>query len=389
MHNLTAMKIQPHEWNQLLAGLPHAHILQTWEWGRVKARYGWDLLPLVWVRQGGQLRFIDLRREPLPAATPMAAALVLQRTLSLGGVSTGLRILYAPKGPLLIDWEHTDLRQRVLDDLQLLAREQRAIFIKIDPDVRLGVGIPDSPEAQAVTGGIALRSDLETRGWLFSRDQIQFRNAVMLDLSASEDDLLARMKQKTRYNIRLAGRKGVSVRVATPSDFPLLYRIYAETSVRDGFVIRDEAYYRFVWELFTSSGLAEPLIASVAGEPVAGLFVFRFAGTAWYLYGMSREVHRNKMPNYLLQWEAIRRAKAANCLWYDLWGAPEVFNPQDPLWGVFRFKEGLGGQVVRHIGAWDYPARPALYSLYTRLLPRVLAVIRKRGRSRTRQSLDS
>src|SRR5512143_536402 len=133
---------------------------------------------------------------------------------------------------------------------------------------------------------------------------------------------------------------------------------------------------------------AEPLIAEFEGEPVAAIFVFRFAGRAYYLYGMSHTAHRDKMPNYLLQWEAMRRAKSLGCTLYDLWGAPDEFNERDPLWGVYRFKEGLGGQVVRTIGAWDYPASPLWYKTYTQLIPRVLAMMRARGRLQTERALD-
>jgi len=129
----------------------------------------------------------------------------------------------------------------------------------------------------------------------------------------------------------------------------------------------------------------ETLIAEVAGEPVAAVVIYRFAGKAWYLSGMSVEAHREKMPNYLLQWEAMRRAKAAGCTIYDLWGAPDDFNENDSLWGVFRFKEGLGGKVIRTLGAWDYPTRSALYRGYTQVLPRLLDIMRRRGKERTRQ----
>ena len=163
--------------------------------------------------------------------------------------------------------------------------------------------------------------------------------------------------------------------------------MYAETSLRDGFVIRDEGYYRQVWERFLHAGMLEPLVAEVAGQVVAGVMIFRFAGRAWYLFGMSREAQREKMPNYLLQWEAMRRARLAGCKVYDLWGAPDVFDETDGMWGVYRFKEGLGGQVLRTPGAWDFTARPLLYDLYTRLLPRLLDVLRRRGQDRTRQRL--
>ncbi|HJX82013.1 MAG TPA: peptidoglycan bridge formation glycyltransferase FemA/FemB family protein, partial [Candidatus Udaeobacter sp.] len=235
----------------------------------------------------------------------------------------------------------------------------------------------------------------------YSSDQIQFRNTVLVDLNPSEEEILASMKQKTRYNIRLAERKSVSVRVGTKDDLPMLYKMYAETSVRDGFVIRDEGYYKTVWELFMTGGqssienrkssmpVAEPLIAEIDREPVAAIFVFYFAGRAYYVYGMSRAAHREKMPAYLLQWEALKRAKAEGCNFYDLWGAPDVFNESDSLWGVYRFKDGFGGRVFRTLGAWDFAPNPLWYKMYSEIIPRVLDVMRSRGRARTRQNLSA
>jgi len=284
----------------------------------------------------------------------------------------------------------------VLDDLQRFARQRGAIFVKIDPDVVLGTGVPGAEDALEAPGGQAVRSDLERSGWLSSQDQIQFRNTVLVDLTQSEDEMLARMKQKTRYNVRLAEKKGVAVRAGTAADFPVLYRMYAETSVRDGFLIRAEDYYQTVWRTFGQSSLAirhspmpfhEPLIAEVNGQPVAAISLFYFAGQAIYLFGMSRDEQREKMPNYLLQWEAMRRAKALGCHVYNLWGAPDKFNESDGLWGVFRFKEGLGGYVSRTIGAWDFAASPLMYRLYTQTLPRIMDVMRSRGKARTRQNL--
>jgi peptidoglycan pentaglycine glycine transferase (the first glycine) len=272
--------------------------------------------------------------------------------------------------------------------LQKLARDQGAIFIKMDPELVLGCGIPGTADDRPSSVGQRVLDQMKARGWRYSPDQVQFRNTAWLDLSGSEEDWLARMKQKTRYNLRLAQRKGVVVRAASAAELPLLYRMYAETSVRDGFVIRSEAYYNRLWKSFMEQGLAEPLVAEVEGELVAGLVLFFFAGRAWYLYGMSRQLHRDKMPNYLLQWEAMRRAAARGCQQYDLWGAPEVFDESDSMWGVFRFKEGLGGQVIRTAGAWDFPSRPLLYPLYTRLLPRLLDIMRRRGKARTRQAVS-
>ncbi len=366
-------------WNRLICSLPAPHLLQTREWAQVKARYGWQPLPFVW-ETNGQIT---------------AAAMVLKRSIPVGGFSRKMCLLYAPKGPLF-DWSDSALRRRVLDDLQQIARQQGAIFLKIDPEVPIASGLPGSPQETLEDVGGMVRADLKQRGWLFSTEQIQFRNTLLLDLSPTEEELLARMKQKTRYNIRLAERKGVRVRFGSQTDFPTLYRLYAETSWRDGFVIREETYYRTVWETFlrpveeaiganADDPGCIPLIAEVENQPVAALFLFWFAGRAYYLYGMSGAAHREKMPNYLLQWEAIRLAKAIGCHTYDLWGAPDTFHEGDRLWGVFRFKEGLGGQVVRTLGAWDYVPSPCLYRLYTQIIPGVLGVLRARGRLRVRQ----
>jgi lipid II:glycine glycyltransferase (peptidoglycan interpeptide bridge formation enzyme) len=360
-------------WNRVIAPLPGAHILQTRQWAQVKARFGWEPLPRVWYGNGDRIA---------------AAALVLRRRIPLAGFAARLSVLYVPKGPLLCDWGDGALRARVLADLRALARNCGGIFIKIDPDVRLGKGIPGEGSAREDPLGRAVTADLLAYGWHFSAEQVQFRNTVLIDLAPSEEQLLARMKAKTRYNIGLARRKGVTVRHGGLADLDLLYRMYAETSVRDRFVIREEAYYRQVWREFLQAGMAALLIAEVSGEPVAAVLVFQFAGRAWYLYGMSRSLHREKMPNHLLQWEAMRWAKAAGCTVYDLWGAPDEFSPDDPLWGVFRFKEGLGGEVVRYLGAWDLPVRPLYYRFYTQILPRLLNRMRRRGLSRTRESLS-
>ena len=132
---------------------------------------------------------------------------------------------------------------------------------------------------------------------------------------------------------------------------------------------------------------AFPLIAEVAGEAIAAIFLFVFAGRGYYVYGMSRSLHREKMPTYLLQWEAIKRAKARGCVVYDLWGAPDAFDESDSMWGVYRFKEGLGGMVVRTLGAYDFVPNYLWYKLYADVMPRVLDVMRSRGRARTRQTL--
>jgi lipid II:glycine glycyltransferase (peptidoglycan interpeptide bridge formation enzyme) len=387
-------------WNSLLSNLPNPHFLQTYEWGQVKAKYGWEPIYLVWDREGRMKEESSINNLSSFAFYPSAAALVLKRQILRSGFAARLSVLYSPKGPLM-DWSNEPLRSRVLDDLQSFAKRQGAIFLKVDPDVVLGTGIPSSEDDVINHQGQVVLSLLKRKGWIYSSDQIQFKNTVHIDLHASEDEMLTRMKQKTRYNIRLAEKKGVTLRVGTLEDLSMLYAMYAETSVRDGFVIRDEGYYRNVWQLFMSDQrstletqnsempFAEPLIAEVDGEPVAAIFVFYFAGRAYYVYGMSRSAHREKMPTYLLQWEAMKRAKAKGCMVYDLWGAPEVFDESDSMWGVYRFKEGLGGRVVRTLGAWDFAPSPLWYKMYSEIIPRALDVMRSRGKAKTKQSLGA
>ncbi len=347
----------PTTWDRTLARLPHAHALQSWAWGQFKSRWGWEVMPLT----------LSVAGNSWEAA---AAALVLKRKTPRLPFS----ILYVPKGPAL-DYHDVELRRRVLAQLEGLARRERAIFIKIDPEVVQSWGL----EAERVSPtGAAVMRDLKGRGWLPSEEQVQFRNTVELPLESSEEQLLAAMKPKTRYNIRLAERKGVTVREGTAADFPTIAALYQETAARDGFTVRPPAYYLDGWTALYDAGLAWPLVAEVEGRPVAAVIIVRFADRAIYMYGASSSAERERMPNHLLQWEAIRRAKAEGYRVYDFWGAPDVFDESDRLWGVWRFKAGFNAEVVRFIGAWDYTSRPLLYRLYTQAIPRYLDLLRSR-----------
>jgi lipid II:glycine glycyltransferase (peptidoglycan interpeptide bridge formation enzyme) len=131
------------------------------------------------------------------------------------------------------------------------------------------------------------------------------------------------------------------------------------------------------------AGLAQPIIADYKGRMIAHVIIFGFARRAWYFYGASSDEDRQHMPTYRLQWEAVNWARGQGMQVYDLWGAPTDFtNPDDALAGVFRFKEGFGGAVLRRCGAWDYPSKPLLYTAYTQLMPAVMNVMRGAARRR-------
>ncbi len=330
-------------WNSALKQLPQHHVLQAWEWGEFKSRHGWTPT---------RLRFEW-------AGRPAAASILRRRATPLP-----LSILYVPKGPLL-NYDDPELLGAVLGEIERIAREKRALFVKIDPDV------PADHEATTLL--------LRRRGWHPSPEQIQFRNTLHTDLRPEPDDILMAMKSKTRYNIRYAGRKGIEVERS--DNLRLFYDMYAETAERDGFLIRPFVYYQDAWGTFTEAGLAQLFIAWYEDQALAGVLPFRFGDTAWYMYGASRDLHRNLMPTYLLQWEAMLWAKEHGCTLYDWWGAPDELDESDPMWGVYRFKSGFAAEFVEQIGAWDFPVYGSLYRLYHTLMPRYLELRRQLHRA--------
>lgn len=372
MSDLTIETINEREaWNNALQQLPYAHVLQTWEWGEFKhVTTGWRPLRLAY-RRDGQI-----------------AAMV-----SIGVRRAGVfTLLYAPKGPALA-YDDAELASDVLDHLQRVARHYRAIWLKIDPDVIAATGVPSTsapiddtmtsaPDDVADPTGQAFMRMLREHDWRFSNDQVQFRNTIVLDLTRSEDELLAGMNQSTRRKIRIAEREGIHIRTGSVDDLPLLYELYQITGARDNFLIRPPSYYEQAWRVFIEAGLAHPLIAEYDGKAIAHIILFHFGGTCWYFYGASSDEQRDKMPNYLLQWQAIRWAKAQGYTRYDMWGAPNVFTEDDPLWGVYNFKRGFRGTVTRHIGAWDYVPYQLLYGAFEELYPRFLNWMRRRRANR-------
>lgn len=376
-----------YSWNQIISGFESSHLLQTSQWADVKSHSGWMPHFLAWYPASQGLDLTVSRTGQFTEANPAAAALILERR-----AFPGLSVMYSPKGPLLANWANESFRKQVISDLERYAAQQKAIQLKIDPDLEMGRGVPGEEGSSEDSLGAEFLEELGRRGWQFSPDQIQFRNTILVGLTEDEDQILARMKSKTRYNIRLSGRKGITVRQGNQADLADLYRMYANTSVRGNFTIRNEGYYQTLWRTFLPGGsklesdpIAQPLIAEYEGQPVAGAVIFSFGKRAWYLHGMSLPEHSEKMAPHLIQWEAMRWAKSQGCEVYDMWGAPDVFDKSDSMWGVYRFKRGYGGEVVRTMGAWDYPAKPVLYSLYTDWMPRLLRIMRWFGNRQTKR----
>lgn len=358
-------------WNEILSHFEFPSLLQSWEWSEIKSKYGWERDFRVWEGAHGNVE---------------AATLILIREHRFNLFGIKARIAYLPHGPLL-DWQNLELRRKVLKDLKDYACEINAAYIKIDPQIILAKGKKGEDNYHQFHTSEEVLMDFKDQQWIKSNQEIQFKNTFWLDLTDSEEEILSNMKQKTRYNVRLAERKGVKVRILDRDEISILFKMYLETSDRDGFIIRPEAYYMDLWNTFMESGMATPLVAEVEGVPVAGLFLFHFHNKSYYLYGMSLDSHREKMPNYLLQWEAIRHSKRLGCLIYDLWGAPDVFDSSHKMWGVYRFKQGLGAEVIRTIGAYDYPTSKIKYKIIQMVLPGIQKVTRMIRKNQIRKQL--
>ncbi|MHB1653193.1 MAG: lipid II:glycine glycyltransferase FemX [Desulfitobacteriaceae bacterium] len=324
-----------------LAQHPKGHVLQTWEWGEIKSRTGWRPWRLI-LEENGEI---------------VAGASVLERKLPL----LGIPIFYASRGPVL-EWQDEKLFDAVLEEIQKLAKRRGAIFLKIDPD------IPASAKG--------LEDYFRRRGFRLAEtgkgfEGVQPKYVFRLDISLDEETLLAQMQQKTRYNIRLADKKGVRIRRGTREDLPEFYRVLKETTERDRFLVRAYSYFEDMYDSLIPVGLAELFIAEYEGEIIAGTLAFVIGKKAWYIYGASANQQRNVMPNYLIQWAMIRWAKSLGCTLYDFRGVPgpEQMENGSPLTGLFRFKKGFNGEYTEFIGEWDFVYRPFVYFLWTHLEP--------------------
>lgn len=309
----------------LIPNLEYAHLLQQPEWAQLKSFFGW---------------------ESFTTQSQSAFAQILFRRLPFG-----YSIAYLPKGPVGSEW---GILWNLIDHE---CRRRKAIFLQVEPDAYL-----------PLTSDFYAQFEAEFKQM---EQTIQPRRTVLISLENSEDELMASMKQKTRYNIRLASKKGVKVTSST--DIIDFYKMMQTTGNRDDFAIHSLDYYQKAYDLFAPTGKCVLLSANLEDKPLAYLMLFLSGKHAWYFYGASDNQHRNLMPTYLLQWEAMLWAKAHGALEYDLWGIPDADEDtleaqfterSDGLWGVYRFKRGFGGQVVRSSPAFIKVYKPLLYKAY-------------------------
>lgn len=304
---------------RFVARHPAGHFMQTPKWAAVKDLWGW--------------RGILVYREGEIAA----AMSVLIRPLGLG-----LSLLYAPRGPVC-DRSDSQLWAELMTAVRVVARQHRALLLYMDPDE------PD-------TNG-AFRAQMRQMKFREQTDEgfgnIQPQHVFRLSLAGKgEDALLAGFSAKTRYNIRLAQRREVVIREYTGAVPEVVLEGFSAlmqtTGRRDHFQVRGSEYFR---RLLLALGDDARLLMACHGEvPIAGAIEVFCGDKAWYLYGASANDHRNRMPNFLLQWTMIRRALERGCTCYDFRGVPGQVSEDHPLYGLYRFKKGFSGTYTTFTG---------------------------------------
>ncbi|HKM17663.1 MAG: peptidoglycan bridge formation glycyltransferase FemA/FemB family protein [Firmicutes bacterium] len=316
----------PSFFNHYVANHTYGDLLQTTYWGQLKSMTGWEPFPLG-VVESGQI---------------CAGALVLKRIIPL----TGKCIFYSPRGPLFSSIQALECLAAGVTDL---ARSHGALFWKMDPAIPTENRTWDQ-FAQKHLHKLEIGLDF---------DGVQPRFIMELDLRPDLETIFANMKSKARYNIRYAKRKGITVRLShSKDDLQIFYPLLQETAARDRFSIRSFAYFEHLWDCLVPHRTAQLFLASHHGEPLAGAIAFRLGKRAWYVYGASANIKRNLQASYALQWEMIRWAKSLGCTVYDLRGVSGNLDPEHPLYGLYRFKEGFGAKLVEYAGEFDLPFSP-------------------------------
>lgn len=339
MSNLECRILDQSQWqeyDQFVDDCPWGNVLQTSNWGLLKAETGWE--PSV---------AVVTERDEI-----VAGAMVLAREIP----GFGVPILYSPRGPV-VDPDDAGALRSLVDAVTGLARRKRAILWKVDPSWSVGSSSGDDLLKAAGFHHLDTGDDF---------DGIQPRFVMQLPLKGRDaDEILADMHSKTRYNIRLAGRRGVEVSCAEDAeDMDAFYRILKVTSQRNEFGIRDISYFRHLWSRVIEPGWGRLFLAHYEGNLLAATISLIGSGKVWYLYGASGDEHRNVMPNYALQWAMIRWAMDEGCSVYDFRGVSGDLDPDNPLYGLYRFKKGFGAELVELVGEYDLVFRPVVYRLW-------------------------
>lgn len=327
------------EWNAFVAQQPSFALLQAWEWGEFKEKLGWQAFRVAVKRQGKIIAGAQMLVKSLP--------------LRVGSVA------YIPRGPIG-NWLDEDVTSYLLSELHRIAKDYRAVFLKIEPPL-LYHGTPHQL--------------LKQHHFQPSRYANQPQATIIMDLKPKLDDILQQIPRQTRYNIRYGPKQGVTVRVGGREDLPAFHQLMQITGRRGQFAPRVLDYYEEEWQTFVACDQVVLLMAYYQDQLLAVRTAFRMGHHAADFHASSSNAYRNLRPNHLLVWEAIKWAKTHDCHTYDLWGIPSEVGQQvsegktlpeeersDGLWGVYQFKRSFSENVVYYLGAYDYVYSPLMYT---------------------------
>lgn len=320
----------PEQWNQFVLQHPRGYFLQLAQWGQQKAAYGWTVDRVALLENDKIVAGAQLLFRPLP--------------MRLGTMA------YLAYGGYVRDDSQWD---ELLEAIHECAKKNGAAFLKWE-------------------AGFDFKYDLSKWGFSESPQRIQPPNTIMLDVTGDDETIQGRMNTSTRRNIRKAYKNGIHYYEASPADLHKFTEMMDVTGERNEFGVHESAYFKLMYELFVPDHAAL-ILAEHESDTLAANFVISVGDTAIYLEGASSNEKRKLMAAYGVQWEAIQWAKKRGCTWYDMWGIPdedeatleENFQDRtDGLWGVYRFKRGWGGEIMRSAGAWDYVYNGLIYTAY-------------------------
>ncbi len=332
----------PPGWDDVAVRSPGGHVLQSAAWASIREAQGW-------------------RAEFHQLGAPLPVALVLWHSLP-----AGLCLAYVPRGPIV--GERSEL-EAALARLASLARERRAIFLKVDPEIDADVGI----------------GPLRAAGFRRAPDVQPVVATLELDLGPDEDALFTALEKDTRWSVRQAEKRGVTVRGASgDGDLRALYDLYAETGLRAGFITRTWDYYRRMWGTLVTGGHAKVRLAEKDGKAVAGALTWRCGERDVYQSAATNDAGRSAYAAYALLWRCIIEARKGGARRFDFGGIPvDVTRKDDPMYGPYLFKKGFGGTMRRFVGAHDAVPNELAYRAYAVAEPLYTTALRLASRVRS------
>ena len=327
---LLETKADEEEYTRFLESNERCNFQQSIEWSKVKTSWKREVI----LAEDSSKKIIG-------------SLMVLIRKIPIFG-----NIMYSSRGPIC-DIHNIEVLKQLTEGAKLLAKKYNAIVLTIEPDIK--------------SDDTAFRNIMQELGYQIKddaknfREEIQPRYVFRLDTKGkNEDEIFKNFHSKTRYNIRLATKKGVTVKEGTREDLKEFHKIMVTTGIRDGFITRPLEYFERMYDCLGPEHI-KLLMAYYEGKPISGVIPIMYGNKTWYLYGASSNEHRNLMPNYLLQWEMIKIALARKSDIYDLRGVPGIADNSN---GLYRFKKGFGAEYTEFIGEVYIPFKPLTYKLY-------------------------